>query len=469
MELVDTLVLGTSAARRVGSSPIIPTRNTYVCLLHLTHYLYTCSMSVLSTQPYKGTRDFYPEDKRIQKWMFSEMRKVLELHGYEEYDASVIEPYELFASKTSEEIINDQIYDFEDRGGRRVVLRPEMTPSVSRMVAARRNELTYPLRWYSLPNLWRYERPQKGRLREHWQLNVDLFGASGLMADTEIVIIADALMQNFGATRDTYVIKYNSRKLIQDILQDYFKLDENQLRSVIRLTDRIHKIETSHFKEQLMHLVPSGIVDELITLIRSRDLLDVPENIGNESLKHLKDIDDYLRSRGLTNIQFDMTLMRGFDYYTDFVFEIFDTNPSNNRSMFGGGRYDNLLSLFGAEPLPTVGFGFGDVTLRIFLEENDLIPSLGSDVDVYAILLSQEPQAQLIIDELRSNDVNVAVDFTGRKLDKCIKTAEKKQIEYVLFIGEDELKTQKYTIKNLKTGDQKAASIKEIASIITNR
>lgn len=422
-------------------------------------------MSKLSTQPYKGTRDFYPEDKRIQKWMFNEMRRVLELYGYEEYDASILEPYELFASKTSEEIINDQIYDFEDRGGRRIVLRPEMTPSVSRMVAAKRNELAYPLRWYSIPNLWRYERPQKGRLREHWQLNVDLFGASGIYADSEIVTIADALMQNFGASRDTYVIKYNSRKLIQCILEEYFKLDNNQIKSVIRLTDRIHKMETSHFKEQLANMVPSGIVDELITIIRSSSLNDIPDKIGNETLEYLKQIDAKLRSYGITNLRFDMTLMRGFDYYTDFVFEIFDTNPSNNRSMFGGGRYDNLLSLFGAEPIPTIGFGFGDVTLRIFLEDNNLIPMLKSEIDLYAVMLSQDELAQKIVEELRFNGIKIAVDFSTRKLDKCIKTAEKKQIDYVLFIGTDELKAGKYTIKNIKNGDQITASIKEIVAM----
>src|SRR5690349_2528863 len=149
----------------------------------------------LSTQPYKGARDFYPEDKRRQKFMFSKLREVAEKYGYEEYDAPILEPIEIYAAKTGEEIVNEQTYTFEDRGGRKVAIRPEMTPTVSRMVAAKRQELAYPLRWYSIPNLWRYERPQRGRLREHWQFNADIFGIAGLEAEQEIIELADSILQ----------------------------------------------------------------------------------------------------------------------------------------------------------------------------------------------------------------------------------------------------------------------------------
>lgn len=423
-------------------------------------------MSSLSTQPYKGTRDFYPTDKRIQKWMFAQMRSVLESYGYEEYDASIVEPYDLFASKTSEEIINEQVYDFTDRGGRRIVLRPEMTPTVSRMVAAKRNELSYPLRWYSIPNVWRYERPQKGRLREHWQLNVDLFGSDSMSSDIEIVEVADALMQKFGATRDQYVIKFNSRKLIQTILKS-FGIDDDSQKAVTRLIDRIHKLETSHFKEQLARLVPNKNLEDLIDLIHAKDLTSLKNIVNPDVISQLSDCENALRKKGVTNIQFDMTLMRGFDYYTDFVFEIFDTNPANNRAMFGGGRYDNLLTLFGADPVPTIGFGFGDVTLRIFLEENDLLPVLSSETDIYALLLTDDDRATQLINELRSKSVNVALDFTDRKIDKKIKTAEKKGIRYVLFIGNDEIKAQKYTLKNIQSGEQFSLNANEIVDHIT--
>jgi histidyl-tRNA synthetase len=182
----------------------------------------------LSTQPYKGARDFYPEDKRIQKFMFNTMRKVVESFGYLEYDASVVEPIELYLSKTSEEIVAEQTYNFLDRGERHVTLRPEMTPTVSRMVAGRRQELPYPLRWYSIPNLWRYERPQHGRLREHWQLNVDIFGVPGIEADHEIILVADSILKAFGAKNDMYEIRVSSRALVNWLLLEYLRLEYSQ-------------------------------------------------------------------------------------------------------------------------------------------------------------------------------------------------------------------------------------------------
>src|SRR5665213_3290073 len=182
----------------------------------------------LSTQPYKGARDFYPGDKRLQKHLFKVMRAVVEQYGYEEYDAPIIEPLELYLSKSSEEIVKEQTYSFEDRGGRKVTIRPEMTPTVSRMVAAKRQELGYPLRWYSIPNVWRYERPQRGRLREHWQLNVDIFGVENLTAELEIIQVADAVMKAYGATHEMYTVRLNSRKLMDYLLGKHFGLSETQ-------------------------------------------------------------------------------------------------------------------------------------------------------------------------------------------------------------------------------------------------
>ena len=201
----------------------------------------------LPTQAYKGARDFYPEDKRLQKYMFSTLRRIVESFGYEEYDAPIIEPIELYMGKTSEEIVAEQTYSFVDRGGRNVTLRPEMTPSVSRMVAGRRQELSYPLRWYSIPNLWRYERPQHGRLREHWQLNVDLFGVAGPEADQEVILVADAIMQAFGAKRDMYEIRISSRSLINWLLLEYLRLEYSQATAVMRLMDRLGKISEKDF------------------------------------------------------------------------------------------------------------------------------------------------------------------------------------------------------------------------------
>lgn len=419
----------------------------------------------LSTQPYKGARDFYPEDKRFQKFVFSQMRKVVEQYGYEEYDAPILEPLELYLAKTGEEIVNEQTYTFTDRGDRKVAIRPEMTPTVSRMVAAKRQELAYPLRWYSIPNLWRYERPQRGRLREHWQLNVDVFGLQGLEAEHEVIMVADAIMQAFRAPRDGYVIKLNSRKLMNDVFKDYLKVSQQQAHDLAKLIDRMHKMEPKAFKAAIEEVAQSQAVsDSLIHLLQAKQITDLPAELQkHDSLKQLQKLHQLLKNSGLTNSVFDITLMRGFDYYTDIVFEVFDTHPDNNRSMFGGGRYDGLVGLFGVEPVPTVGFGMGDVTLQNFLEAHNLLPDLTPETDLYVVLIGDvyEP-AQPILEELRQAGLNVVVDSSGRKTDKQIKTADKKGLHKVLFIGERELQTNTFTYKDLQSGDSKDVSVAQL-------
>lgn len=260
-------------------------------------------MSKLDTAPYKGVQDFYPEDMRIEKYIFSVWRKVAESRGYEEYSASPLEPTELYSEKSGEEIVKEQTFTFTDRGGRSVTLRPEMTPTLARMVAAQRRTLKFPLRWYSIPNLFRYERPQRGRRREHYQLNVDVMGISDISADVEIISLADEIMQEFGATREQYEIR-------------------------------------------------------LSTLANNTESLDK--------------VMQALQEKGITNFKVDSTLKRGQAYYTGVVFEFFDTDPANPRSILGGGRYDNLMELFDVEQVPAVGFGAGDITMRDFLETHGL-------------------------------------------------------------------------------------------------
>ncbi|MDP3763533.1 MAG: ATP phosphoribosyltransferase regulatory subunit [bacterium] len=250
-------------------------------------------MSKLGTDPYKGVRDFYPEDMAIQNYIFDTWRKVAEKFGYVEYGASPLEPTEIYTEKSGVEIINEQTFTFTDRGDRSVTLRPEMTPTLARMVAARRRNLKFPLRWFSMPNIFRYERSQRGRKREHWQLNCDLMGIASIEADKEIVSLAYTIMREFGAKDNDFEIRVNNS-------------------------------DTDIFKE-----------------------------IG-------------------PNFVFDPSLARGQTYYTGMVFEIFDSNKENARSIAGGGRYDNLLEMFEVEPIPAVGFGMGDITLRDFLETHGL-------------------------------------------------------------------------------------------------
>lgn len=427
----------------------------------------------LSTQPYKGARDFYPEDKRIQKYMFKTIRRVVERFGYEEYDAPILEPTELYASKTSDEIVNEQTYTFTDRGNRSVTIRTEMTPSVSRMVAGRRQELAYPVRWYSIPNLWRYERPQRGRLREFWQLNVDIFGVAGIEADHEAIQVADAIMQGFKAKRTMYTIHVNSRKLMDTLFHDYLKLNDTQAHTLGQLIDRMHKMDYAEFVAHADAIFQpaqreNGETEMLLAFLSVKDVESIPEEIKqHESVRELRQLMALLHKSNISNVVFDPSLMRGFDYYTDIVFEVFDADPENNRSMFGGGRYDGLVGLFGVEPVPTVGFGMGDVTLQNFLESHQLLPALRPETDMYVILIGDVyAEAQSVFKSFRKLGAKLAIDSTGRKPDKQIKTAVKKGIHYALFIGEKELADEQYVLKNLVTGTDERHSIERIVSIV---
>lgn len=427
----------------------------------------------LPTQPYKGARDFYPEDKRLQKYLFGVMRAVVEKFGYEEYDAPILEPLELYLAKTGEEIVNEQTYTFEDRGGRQVVIRPEMTPTVSRMVAAKRQELAYPLRWYSIPNLWRYERPQRGRLREHWQLNVDIFGVASLEAEHEMIQVADALMHAYGATPEMYSVRLNSRQLVNYIVGDYLRLSPVQAHTLIKLLDRSAKMEHAAFVAEADAIfTPSqreqGLSDILLSVLKAKTLSELPPKLRQHpSVAELQKLIDLLAGSGIANVEFNVALMRGFDYYTDIVFEIFDTSPQNSRSLFGGGRYDGLVGLFGVEPVPTVGFGMGDVTLADFLAIHQLLPEPKVETDVYVVLVGDVyERAQKVIADLREMSVNVAVDMSGRKLDAQIKSAAKKSVPYALFIGEQELASEQYVLKDLRSGTSEKHGTQRIVSIV---
>ena len=307
----------------------------------------------LSTQPYKGVRDFYPEDMRVQQYIFDTWAAACQLYGYEAYAASVLESVEIYEAKSGQEIVNDEMYTLVDKGDRRVALRPEMTPTVSRMVAGRRQELGYPLRWYSTPNLFRYDRPQRGRLREHWQLNVDIFGVAGVAAEHEIISLSDSIMKAFGAKSSMYEIRINSRRFTDYILKDYLSLDEVEVHTIAKLIDKMHKIDRGEFVALVEAAInpaqrQTGVVEKLLAVLDTEDPAHLPEEVkGHESLNGIAELMVLLEKGSITNARFDTTLMRGFDYYTDIVFEVFDLHPDNNRSMFGGGRYDGLVGMFG--------------------------------------------------------------------------------------------------------------------------
>ncbi|MDB5184569.1 MAG: hisS [Candidatus Saccharibacteria bacterium] len=422
----------------------------------------------LSTQPYKGARDFYPEDKRLQKYMFNKLRQTVERFGYEEYDAPILEALELYTAKTGEEIVNEQTYSFTDRGGRQVVIRPEMTPTVSRMVAAKRQELSYPVRWYSIPNLWRYERPQRGRLREHWQLNVDIFGITTVAAELELIELADAIYKSFGATPEMYEIRINSRKLMDTALHDYLELDEPQAHNLAKLIDRMHKLAPEAFDEQAIAIAGHEKLETVKNLLAASTLAELPEALrASPAVSGITSVLAQLQAAGISNARFDITIMRGFDYYTDIVFEVADTDPENNRSMMGGGRYDGLVGLFGVDPVPTAGFGLGDATLENFLERHNLLPELRTEIDLAVILIGDvAAAAQPVIAELR-RACNVMVDISGRKVGDQLKAADKKGITWALAVGESELTSQQFTLKNLKTGQEQQLALVDIPAALS--
>lgn len=431
-------------------------------------------MAHLSTEPYKGSRDYYPEDKRVQNYIFRTWRKVVEGFGYEEYDAPLLEPLEVYAAKTGQEIVNEQTFQFTDRGGRNVAIRPEMTPSVSRMVAARRQEIAYPARWYNIAQYMRYERPQRGREREFWQLNTDIFGVAGVEAEAEMIIMADRLLKSFGAERKMYTIRINNRKLINFMMADYLGLDVVESHLMIKLFDRKDKMETQDFLQQAANIFGEekhfGGMNKLSKLLQADTMADLPKELTeSESVREIQQLFTLLHDAGVDNAHFDISLMRGFDYYTGIVFEVFDNHPDNNRAMFGGGRYDGLVGLFGAEPVPTVGMAPGATTMENFLSSHGLLPKFYSTTDVYMIVLGDVAKAaHKVADALRSEGVRVAVDITGRKLDKQIKAAVKMKVPYMLFVGEKEIADEAYRLKDTVSEQEQVLSVERIVTTVAD-
>lgn len=432
-------------------------------------------MSTLSSQAYKGTRDFYPAEKRVQNYIFDVWRRVSQRFGYEEYATPMLEPLEVYAAKSGQELASEQTYTFIDRGGRTVAIRPEMTPSVSRMVAARRQEMAYPARLFSIANFLRYERPQRGREREFWQLNADIFGAEGVAAEAEAITLGAAIMKEFGATDDMYVIKINNRKVINFMMASYLGLDAVQAHLMIKLFDRKDKISHEDFRDQAIDIfgertAPKGL-QKISALLLAKNMGELPEEIReDEAVKEVQRLFTLLEKAGVKNAVFDITLMRGFDYYTGTVFEFFDKHPDNRRAMFGGGRYDGLVGLFGADPISAVGFAPGSTMTELFLRSHNLLPELRSTTEVYVVVLGDTLEGAMeLATNLREEGVNVEVDITGRKLDKQLKTAIKKDIPFMVFVGEEELKQEIYPFKDTASSEEQRVSFERMVSIVKDR
>ena len=429
-------------------------------------------MSNLSTQSYKGTRDYFPDDKRLQNYMFSTWKKTAESFGYEEYGTPLLEPLEIYTAKSGQELAGEQTYLFEDRGGRQVAIRPEMTPSLSRMVAARRQEMAMPARLFSIANFMRYERPQRGREREFWQLNADLFGVDGAWADAEIIELSHASVMAFGATQDMFKVRINNRQLINELMAGFLGLDFIGATMMTKLLDKKDKLPIEEFKRQAIEIFGSNAqvgLPKLAELISMKSLDVLPESMLDvPSVIEIRRVMRTLSEKGITNVEFDITLMRGLDYYTGTVFEFFDNSPENNRSLFGGGRYDGLVGLFGVEPTPTVGVGMGATPMQQFLEVHNLLPKIRTKTDVYVIAIDEKSLngADQLVRKLREADVKVEFDFTLRKIDKQLKTAVKKGVPFAMFVGETELESGIYPIKNLDDSTEQQVDFDRVITTV---
>lgn len=425
----------------------------------------------LSTDPYKGTRDFYPEDMAVERYIFDTWARTAESFGYERYDASVLEPSELYKSKgaENEELVNEQTYTFTDRGDREVTLRPEMTPTVARMIAGKRRDIHFPARWYSIPNLFRYERPQRGRLREHWQLNCDMFGSNDISADIEMIQLAYNVLTSFGATREMFEIQINDRRIIPELLRSILlKINDTatdaEIGLYVQLLDRSKKMPDEEFDFRRIEIFGS----ERAEAIKKHDDTDITNILNDlESFKKFKIVWDGLTNLGIPVIH-NSGLARGFDYYTGTIFEIFDVSGENNRSLLGGGRYDNLTGLFGGDPIPGIGFGMGDVTMRDFLETHDLLPDSVRTTAPTLIIVPMEAEQNVssltIAQTFRSFGITTSVDTSDKKLGKKIGTASERGATYIVVVGSNELQTNHFTLKNLKTEEERSGTPEELAA-----
>ena len=424
----------------------------------------------LSKTPYRGTRDFFPAQKRERDYLFATMTKIAHRFGYESYDGPLLEEVELYKAKSGEELINEQIYSFVDRGERFVAIRPEMTPTLARMVAQIHRETPKPIRWFSLPNLMRYEKPQRGRLREHWQLNCDLFGGPAAFSEAEVLSLLVQILNELGATQEHFEILINDRRIVDGLFQTKLKLEEAVIYRLYKIIDKSKKVNAEALTKMISELQLSTEAQELfqeyLGLKTIEDLQAFLKKTGlEETAQEFQSFWDYSTAFGVAPyLQYDPTIVRGLDYYTGIVFEAFDKNPENRRALCGGGAYSSLLKIFNEEPVPGVGFGLGDVTLTDFLKTHKLMPDLSKPVN--DLFLSCQDEAGLtsiiaVSQLLRKRGLNLVVGLEAIKMKKVFSSAEKAGAAFVGLMGSDEITKKELQLKNLATGEQKSFALND--------
>jgi len=398
----------------------------------------------------KGFRDFYPSDQRKQNYIFKIWKSVALKYGFEEFSAPVLEPIELF-NKSGQEI-PEQMYTLKDKSDRQLALRPELTPSLARMINENPN-LPKPIKWFSIPECFRYENIQTGRSRSFFQFNLDIIGTTSMKADAEVIVTTIKIMESFGLTQKDFYIRISNRKFMDDFLKE---LGIKDSKPIFRIVDKINKISISEFQKELKdNNLNDDQIKQLNKFLLIRDLKDIKNQ--SPGLEELKQLFKYLKDFDVSKYcQLDLTISRGFDYYTSTIFEVFDKSLKF-RALAGGGRYDNLANL------PGVGYGMGDIVLQVLLEDKKKLPKIENDLDYYIVLVNEEmfSTGVKIAEKLRENN-RVELDLTERNLGKQLNYANSKNAKKVIIVGPEELKKNKVRIRDMKTGKE---SLKEIAKL----
>jgi len=407
--------------------------------------------------PPRGTRDFFPEDMRLRTWLFDHFRDVARQFGFEEYDAPVVETEELYIRKAGEEITG-QLYNFADKKGRRLALRPEMTPSLARMVLARGGALKLPAKWFSIPQCWRYERMTRGRKREHYQWNMDVFGVAGVTAEVELLAAIVTFLKRLGLTSSDVGIKVSSRKVLQGVLFG-LGVTEAQFAPVCVLVDKLEKLPREAIEKDLAELGLQGsLVDTILDTLSIRDLDALTAALGaeHEAVAELRSIFELAETYGFADwLQLDASVVRGLAYYTGAVFEAFDRGATL-RAICGGGRYDRLLSTFGGKDVPACGFGFGDVVIVELLKDKGLLPELKSSCDDVVFAFSEDLRgpAQQVAAALRASGRSVDLVLEKKKTKWAFGHADARGAERLVLIAPHEWEQGLVRVKDMASGQQ---------------
>jgi len=412
-------------------------------------------------QPVKGTREFYPLEMAIRNWIYENIRNVSESFGYSEYDGPFLEPIDLYAAKSGEELVKEQSFVFSDRGGNLVTLRPELTPSLARMVAQKQRQLIYPLRWWSFGPFWRYEKPQKGRAREFFQWNIDLIGSKSPEADAELIAICAEFFKQIGLSPDKVKVFINDRRLMDKKLSK-LGIDDSLKKNTLKIIDRQDKMNHSTWK---IYALDNGLSEEqFIGLTKILSNVDLYQESDE-----LQTIFSALESLGVQEyVQFDPKIVRGLDYYTGVVFEARDVGKST-RAILGGGRYDDLVKDVGGDPLTGVGFAMGDVVLPIILKQYGLIPDLQVNPTQILVTIFDEDLMQVSITTsaiLRREGFSVQTYPEPAKIGKQLKFADRNGVKFALVIGPEEKEQGIVQVKDMKTREQSSVSMEGLVNYI---